>query len=247
MQQYELSQRGAFHLNHNEDAYVIREIGSDKLLLAVMDGCSMGKESHFASTLLSKLLRKIVKEISYRDFIKRREKPAQTYLEEILEALFTDLRALKSQLHLEVVELLSTLIIGVLDKRLQALELLTVGDGLVCCNAQLFEYEQEDKPDYLGYHLAGDFKTWFAKQTQKLSISQVKDVSLSTDGIFSFKNYDGQTYKSIAEAEILHYLLIDKKGAEAEHMLQKKMLELERSYGISPSDDLTIVRILLSD
>lgn len=69
MKKYELSKIGEFHTNHNEDSSTITEIGEDIILIAVLDGCTMGKESHFASTLLVKLLRKIGKEISYRKFI----------------------------------------------------------------------------------------------------------------------------------------------------------------------------------
>ena len=53
----EFTQIGEFHINHNEDFLVSCEIGNDKMMIAVMDGCTMGTESYFASTLIGKLLR----------------------------------------------------------------------------------------------------------------------------------------------------------------------------------------------
>ena len=73
-EEYEISKIGEFHTNHNEDSSSITEIGEDKIMIAVMDGCSMGKESHFASTLIAKLLRKIGKEISFKEFVERTKK-----------------------------------------------------------------------------------------------------------------------------------------------------------------------------
>ncbi|MFN3299575.1 MAG: protein phosphatase 2C domain-containing protein [Sediminibacterium sp.] len=244
MKKHEISRIGEFHINHNEDSSAITDIGEDKILIAVMDGCSMGKESHFASTLIAKLLRKIGKEISFREFAERTKKETNEYLEEILKRLFEDLKQLKNQLHLEIEEILSTLIIGVFDKQKKEIELMTIGDGLICCNGELFEYEQDDKPDYLGYHLGEDFKSWLQNQSQKLSIKNVEDLSISTDGIFTFKNFDGKEYDKITEEEIVRYLLIDEKGANEENMLKTKIIEIENRFGLKPSDDLTIIRII---
>ena len=69
MIKFEFTQIGEFHINHNEDFLVTHEIGKDKLMIAVMDGCTMGTESHFASTLIGKLLRQISKEIHYLSLI----------------------------------------------------------------------------------------------------------------------------------------------------------------------------------
>ena len=107
MRKYELSIIGEFHTNHNEDASIITEIAEEKILIAVMDGCSMGKESHFASTLIAKLLRKIGKEISYKAFAEQTKKHTGVYLEEVLERLFGQFRELKNYLLLEKTEVLS--------------------------------------------------------------------------------------------------------------------------------------------
>lgn len=244
MKIYEISKIGEFHTNHNEDASAIAEIGENRMLIAVMDGCSMGKESHFASTLIAKLLRKIGKEISYKTFLERMERTNSEYLEEILKQLFQELGKIKNQLLLEIEEVLSTLIIGVLDHQEKEIELITIGDGVICCNGKIFEFEQDDKPDYLGYHLGENFDAWYQNQSQKLSLKQVNDLSISTDGIFTFKNFDRKEYEKITEEELIPYLLIEKQWDNQENMLHRKIYEIENKYGLKPSDDLTIIRVI---
>ena len=56
---YELSNIGEFHVNHNEDYLVIENIGQHRTMIAIMDGCSSGNDSHFASTLIGRVLRKV--------------------------------------------------------------------------------------------------------------------------------------------------------------------------------------------
>lgn len=244
MMKYIVSQIGTFHTNHNEDAAVIAELGDNKNLLAVMDGCSMGKESHFSSTLMKKILRKLAKEMSYKAFAEKTDLRAGELLHNIMKRLFEVLKQIKNQLLLEREEMLSTLVLGIFDSQRNELEIMTIGDGLVCCNGQLFEYEQDDQPDYLGYHLKEDFDLWFSQQTQRLSFQQVRDFSLATDGIFTFRPFDNNTYKGINTSDLLPYLLIHQNGGNRSNMLKRKLLEIESNFGLQPSDDLSIVRII---
>jgi len=244
MKIYELSQIGEFHINHNEDAKAIIEIGDNKLLIAVMDGCSMGRESHFASTLIAKLLRKIGKEISYRAFVEKLELTIGEYLKEVMRLLFLEMSKIQQLLLLDTEELLSTIILGVLDTNVRAAKLITVGDGLICVDGQIYEYEQDNQPDYLGYHLTEDFESWLEAQTQRLSVENITDLSISTDGIFTFKNFDGKEYDSITEAEIIDYLLVGNTWADQAQMLSKKAVDIERMFGLKASDDLTVIRVV---
>lgn len=234
---------GNFHLNHNEDALIVAEIGETHRLVAVMDGCSMGKESHFASTLMKKLLQKIARELGYQAFFERVEPSLSFYLHESLRRLFQELSQLKNQLHLDQTELLSTLILGLVDREQRAAEILTSGDGLVVGNGQFYEYEQDDRPDYLGYHLAEDFPAWYAKQTQYLRLSNLSDLSIATDGVFSFRHFDNRDWSSFSETDILQYLLTDQQWRDHPQMLKKKVLHLKETYGLHPGDDLTLIRI----
>jgi hypothetical protein len=53
-----------------------------------------------------------------------------------------------------------------------------------------FDFEQNNKPDYLGYHLNEDFEYWFTNQKRRISKHGIKSFSLSTDGIFTFSKFD---------------------------------------------------------
>lgn len=59
MKIYATLQIGDFHLNHCEDYFFIENIGTNRLLMAVMDGCTMARDSYFASTLVARILKKI--------------------------------------------------------------------------------------------------------------------------------------------------------------------------------------------
>jgi len=47
----------------------------------------------------------------------------------------------------------------------------------------------------LGYHLTENFEEFYKNQHQKLSISNFEDLSISTDGIFTFKNLENQNHQ----------------------------------------------------
>ena len=96
MNLYSTLQIGDYHINHCEDDFLIKKINSEKIVCAVMDGCSTALHSHFASTLFGKLLRKVIIEAGYKAMY---EKDSQFSLEEelkeIIKGLFKDLYLLK--------------------------------------------------------------------------------------------------------------------------------------------------------
>ena len=113
MEKYQLSKIGEFHTNHNEDFLVINDIGNNKIMIAVMDGCTMGTESHFASLLIGKLLRKLSRDIHYKEFIDKEDKSLKNILKELMRDLFVQLKQIKNQLNLETHELLSLSLIHI--------------------------------------------------------------------------------------------------------------------------------------
>ena len=106
---------GEHHTNHCEDFLIQAEIGEHRHLLAIMDGCTMGIESHFASTLIGKLLRKISKNEYFREYGTRQIIPLQHLLDQVLIQLHQELKAIQTALQLTKYELLSTLVISVVD------------------------------------------------------------------------------------------------------------------------------------
>jgi len=234
---------GNFHTNHCEDFLISEQIRSSGYLIAVMDGCTMGKESVFASMLIGKILKNIAKEHFYQDFIKNESLDLSICLKEILQKLFLQLKISKNVLGLETEELLSTLIVGVIDTNTLNAEFLTIGDGLICYDNEVVEYEQNDKPDYLGYHLHENFDRWYTSQRQRLSVTGFKDLSICTDGIFSFKNFRNKNNRK-EESEIIEYLLANQEGCKYDNFLEKKIRDLETKEDQILTDDLAIIRLI---
>ncbi|MEZ4919571.1 MAG: protein phosphatase 2C domain-containing protein [Saprospiraceae bacterium] len=245
MHLYKLSQIGEFHVNHNEDYLVSEEVGKNRLLLAVMDGCSSGTDSHFAATLIGKLLRKLARQEACLEFARQVEKPLNQLLDDLALQLFTELGGFNRQLDLAPDELLSTLILALIDTRQKQAETLIAGDGLVHINGNTSEYENDNKPDYLGYHLQKDKQHWLHNHTTRRSDTNIQDFSISTDGIFTFKNVDGKIYPPISEAEILSTFLDDISRLENPNKLKRALIDIQETYGLRPSDDLTLIRMVL--
>ncbi len=237
VKKYQITQIGTFHTHHCEDFTLIAQLGTQKWLCAVMDGCTMGTDSYFAATLFGKILRKIAREFYFKEFIGHSKSLMPiVILKQMLNCLFEELIFIKNQLQLERDELLSTLILAALDFQNDKGSVLVIGDGVVCLNGTIVEFEQDNQPDYLGYHLSEDFETWFSAQQQFLEIPTIRDVSFSTDGIL--------TFEASKNVDVLNYLLINQEGTESENLLQKKLFVLESEFGLKPTDDLGIVRII---
>ncbi|GAB5527889.1 MAG: protein phosphatase 2C domain-containing protein [Roseivirga sp.] len=236
---------GHFHTNYCEDFWVTAPITSSQQLIAVLDGCTMGTESAFAAMLFGKTLRSIARELYYEDFLNPSGTLLSGKLREIFRGLFSRLKSIRNQLSLDTHELLTTIVLGVLDQKSRVAEFLTIGDGLICHDGNIVNYEQDDRPDYLGYHLSKDFDSWFDAQTQKLTIKSFNDLSICTDGIFSFRNFK-QPAKQKSEAEIIDFLLINDQLSEHNNCLERKMRIVQQEWQHEVTDDLAIVRIVSS-
>ena len=234
---------GDFHTNHCEDFWILESIGSDEKLIAVLDGCTMGTESVFASILTGKILRKIAKKYYYQDFVSSEKTSLNNKLKQIVSELFEELKRTKNQLDLETNEMLSTLLIGIVDTQNRNGEILAIGDGLICCDGNLTEYEQGDKPDYLAYHLDESFDLWYDKQEQKLTVKDFNDLSICTDGIFTFKNLK-ESDNQMAEFEIIDYLLKDSTDSNFDNMFERKIRYLKQTKNHIVTDDLAVIRII---
>ncbi len=242
MKIYKTLNIGDFHTHHCEDFLIDEQIAKNEKLIAVLDGCTMGTESVFASILYGKILRNIAKKKFYEEFVSNRVVDLKAKLREVLKELMIETRLIKNQLSLEVNELLSTLIIGIIDVKTSKAEFLAIGDGLICKDGELVEYEQDDKPDYLGYHLSGDFDEWYESQNQRLSVFGFKDLSICTDGIFTFKNFQNKEDQK-TENEIIQYLLVDNAYSEFDNFLDRKIKRLRDEWRHIVTDDLAIIRV----
>jgi hypothetical protein len=244
MEIYTTLQIGAYHVNHCEDYLFFDHIDSNKIICAVMDGCTMGKDSYLISSLVGKLLRKICKSVSYKSFYSKEhpEIPLDEYLKIILKELFSELKILKNQVQLEREELLTTLIILLADTRADKGLVLVVGDGVVNINGAIISFDQDNKPDYLGYHLSEDFDHWYECQQQKIFLHELSDISIATDGIETFTRVAAPENSDVINP--VDFLLNDQTGRGNEEMLNMKLKLIEHKFGLNHTDDLAVIRVI---
>ncbi|GAB1857609.1 hypothetical protein MHTCC0001_24450 [Flavobacteriaceae bacterium MHTCC 0001] len=105
MRIYKTLNIGEFHTNYCEDFLIEEQIGTQEKLIAVLDGCSMGTESVFASILFGKILRNIAKKKFYEEFVSNNSQQLKDKLKEVIKILIEDTKTLKNQLGLETHEL----------------------------------------------------------------------------------------------------------------------------------------------
>ncbi|MBC7524652.1 MAG: protein phosphatase 2C domain-containing protein [Flavobacterium sp.] len=244
MKIYSAIQIGDYHQNNCEDHLYIGEYGKNKILCAVMDGCTTAMESHFASTLVGKILKKICVEKGYKEFIEQDSKSLniEENLKLILKDLLNELKIVKNQLMIDSKELLTTLIILLFDKNKENGIVLAIGDGFVNINGEITEFEQDNKPDYLGFHLSEDFDTFYNNQKQKIEFNKIADLSISTDGIFTFEKLAPK--KSQEEINVIEYLTKEFTNYEKAEMLNLKLKTLENEFGLKPTDDFSMIRVI---
>jgi len=98
MKIYSFLQIGDYHQNHCEDFFLSYSISDEKHLLAVMDGCSSGTNSFFASALFGKILKKCCIEIAYLEFSTGEIFGLKTFQKDLLKRFFENLKFYKNHL-----------------------------------------------------------------------------------------------------------------------------------------------------
>ncbi|MGB0521557.1 MAG: protein phosphatase 2C domain-containing protein [Flammeovirgaceae bacterium] len=239
MKIYSLLHRGDYHPTCCEDFLLTETVEDQFFVAAVMDGCSNGKESHFASTLMAKIIRKACKIAPHTAKLSLQNTAAQTLGKWILRQLFIDLNNVRETLFLERTELLATLILLVYQHKSQEAFIISLGDGVIAIDGEIQSIDQQNMPDYISYHLSKDFEEWYARQKHVYQVTAPKSISISTDGIESFMT---KTHE-YAPVDVPRYLLHDLTFAEHKNMLGKKTQVLYAEHNISPKDDLGIVRL----
>ena len=235
-------QRGQFHDHFCEDFLISSQLSKNRQLIAVMDGCSMATESTFASMLFGKLLRRIARDQYYLN-----AHPNDVGLEEnlklVINELFNGLKVLKNQLGLDTSELLCTFIICLINQKTAAAECLVIGDGVIFHDGKLHDFEQSNRPDYLAYHLGENFEDWYPSLSQKLSITSFRDLTIATDGIFTFQPQQ-RNGKRKDQSTLIDFLLKDDEGNEQNNFLDRKMRFIATEWNHMVMDDLAMIRVL---
>ncbi|MCJ7935027.1 MAG: hypothetical protein MUW56_15730 [Chryseobacterium sp.] len=202
-----------------------------------------GMDSHFASALIGKILRKVIIETGYRELYEKNvQYPLEEELKDIIRNLFREISSVKKNLMLDEKELLSTLTVLLYHIRDNRGIVLTIGDGVVCIDGKITAFDHDNKPDYLAFHLSENFEEWYDQLPQKILFDNIKDISIATDGILTFSKIK----KTDAEESIhsVDYLMKDRSYNDTEEMLNRKLKTLENHYQLRPTDDLAIIRII---
>jgi hypothetical protein len=153
--------------------------------------------------------------------------------------LFSEIKKIQQGLFLEKEELLSTLILGLIDLKKQWIKAIVIGDGLVNVDDNIYDFDQDNKPDYLGLHLSEDFEEWYSYQSQIIDSKFAKEIIISTDGIFSFLPFE---YRKLEKTINSDEFILEKSNLN----FKQRLLCLEEDYGLKPTDDLAIVSINIS-
>lgn len=207
--------------NSCEDSFFIQE---NEIFIwgGVFDGCSTGIKSHWASQTFAYVFNRIECENITSNMA-------------VLLA-YHELRAIKNTLDLIDLNFLSTSILFRYNKSTEKLEVRIFGDGFYYVNDVEYEIEQNNTPDYLGYHLDGGFMKFmaFINKYPVISYDNVTSFRICSDGIKSigisqFVDNDGTDPMSLLF------------GRPTSENYLKRMWNILKRKHFSNSDDLTII------
>lgn len=240
---HSIVKRGYLHKDFCEDFSLICSINERFLFIGVFDGCSSGADSHFASTLLAKIFKKECNSITTTD-----GKTCKELLKQLIEKVAHKLIDTQKMIGLIDIELLATMVTTVIDRKENKAEIVVAGDGFVNINGKKHEIDEDNKPEYIAYHLNrinntdNYFEHWFDTYTHKYSVDEIKDLTISTDGILSFK----EEFKQDDDKTInpITYLSEDLFLINNSTMLSRKCNILQKKHKLTNFDDLGIIRII---
>ncbi len=241
MKIYTVIRKGEGHPVYCEDYLYTANIGGSYGVYAISDGCSSGKESHFASALVGKILKKIINQIAGSNFLTiQKDLGIQDLGKYILKSLFQELAELKEKLSLNQDEMLATLVLMVYDMGKNAAFIIAIGDGVVVIDGDIHSIDQNNQPDYLAYHLEQDFENWFKNQKNTFLVDKPKEISICSDGIETFRSAKNDLPENFSP---LDYLLFDNFLENNPQMLSRKCNILQTKHACLPYDDVSIIRI----
>jgi hypothetical protein len=241
--------RGSDHPNFCQDFYAIGET-PNFLYCCIFDGCSGGKDSHFASTLFNKAFNDVIKNLY--DVLDD-EKSIEQNSKFLLYMMSRKISEVKKVLHLDIVELLSTVVLCTINKNTKECLIAAFGDGyfhvdgteVIIKNTRFINKENGDNmPDYLIYDLEGieaygDFDAWFQSKSEIHKFENVSNVSIASDGICTFKKFK----ENSEVVNPIEFLVKNEGLMDTKNMLERKYNILHNKYCMVNTDDLSLIRI----
>jgi len=242
---HQLLKRGENHKEFCEDFLLAYDLSQRYAIYGVFDGCSSGTDSHFASALFAKVFKAELDYLEPDTFETTKEALNRALLHGI-ESLTT----VRDNLLLETDEMLSTIILFLVDKIDMSGDIIVIGDGFLSINGEIHKIEQNNQPDYLAYYFDQintfeDFEQYLSKHGIQFHVDKIIDVSISTDGIGTFQKMDKENYENNAPYP-LDFLIRDEYLATNKSMLSRKCNILRTKYGFTHMDDLGMIRVINS-
>lgn len=209
--------------NSCEDSIFAKETG-DFIWGCVCDGCSTGLKSHFASQCICY----IVENNGLHDL-----NICSNYS---IQTIIHDLRRIKNIPKLSNMNFLSTCLLFFYDKVLKELHIRIFGDGYYYVNGVEFKIDQNNTPNYIGYHLedTNEDKNKYIEAHPVVIHHGVENFMVCSDGI-----------KSIERGAFLENAKLDPNALlfsapTTENYLTRMWNKIKRD-GFTLSDDLSIV------
>ena len=239
-----VTRRGRAHTQRCEDESLVFSYNQIAVIIA-FDGCSSGKDSYFASGLFAKLFKKIA--IQHKTYLENLDENSNlrhvTY--NLMELFFNELKYSFSYFVLDLSEILSTIVLSVVNIKTKQSYSVIVGDGSIYIDGIIHSINaEENAPYYISYFLSTPFADVWEYNINKYSFKVERVIAVLSDGIDSFKNYNENRYVTEAEKKDIiarflesNYLLNNKIG------LARICNMLETESNIAPSDDLSIAHI----
>lgn len=231
--------RGNMHEQHNEDALVSFEIDDCISISAVMDGCSGGTESHFASALLVKVINKALQLLMNSGSGEPLDLCAYSSAElgeALLGLVYREIGEIKEHLHLETEEILSTLLLAVYHRDRDQLWINVSGDGIFGVNEHVTVIDQHNVPDFMGYHLGRlTFEQWRSVHTKTFEYSKVDRFFLATDGL--------EKIRPPKNVELTRESIRDALMRPAHLSLEEHYLEFMYANSCLALDDIAVIRV----
>jgi hypothetical protein len=249
-----LNKRSSGHPNHCEDSYFVHE-DDYKIVGAVLDGCSTGYNSHFASQFIAYSFDRICRQTNGFEYFHHPEPLWNDFVVDIFGQIAFDIRITMRSLDLTDMNFLSTIVFFVYMKEDRRLYVKFIGDGCVVVNGDYIRNDENNTPLYLAYYVDSHTNEIvnFINSRHTKTFSDVIDFSICSDGIDSFINLKNP---HLDQSIPIRFLIEDSRSVKLKNGLSKKFniltnrsedLKLDdEHYWWDIQDDLTIIRYVAS-
>ncbi len=211
--------RGVDHENFCEDD-LIHHDNYNYFVGVIMDGCSEGTKSHFASSIFGKIIDRCLR-FELKDVLDKGELGPKEVAEQI--ALQTMIKALEifEKLSLSITEVESTIVLSVYRKSTKQLFCVAFGDGYLQCNQGSFKRVFENvrflddetglgknRPDYLSYNIKPIVDKFILPNHPNYGTTPIFEIERrNTSAMESFREWFNSQHNSIEFSDVEDFMM----------------------------------------